>query len=575
VLKLGGSVLRGERDLPRAVSEVYRIWRRGARVVAVVSALGPTTDELLRRAEQLGLPPRGAAFAAYLGGGEHAAASLLALALQKSGLPASLLDAAGAGLVTTGDPHDAEPVALDAGRLLASLGEGGIAVLPGFVGRDASGQPTLLGRGGSDLTALFVAAELGGACVLVKDVGGVFTADPARADLAPRRYASIGWESARAVAGGAVQDKALRFAAARGLAFTVRAPGAPLDAAGAGTRVGSGPDRLAGEGASDPVPPLRVALLGCGAVGGGVLRHLLARPESFLLVGVAVRDPRRAAPEVPRHLLCTPEELLGAPAEVFVEAAGGLGVEPWARRVLESGRHLVTANKALLAESGPALQELAAARGVRLLSSAAVGGALPALETVARVARRPGVRALRAVLNGTSTFVLGRLAQGDTLEEAAAEARRRGFAEADPRLDLDGTDAAQKLTLLLREAFSGATLPEVERRGIDAALVSRVRRGAGSRPGVWRLVASARRAHGRVQARVRPERLLPGDFLATTEEAGNALELVLGNGELLRVRAQGAGRWPTAEAVLADLDDLRLLRARVTLETEVKAVEVR
>ncbi|HEV8629936.1 MAG TPA: homoserine dehydrogenase, partial [Thermoanaerobaculia bacterium] len=171
VLKLGGSVLQSERDLPRAVSEVYRCWRAGDRVLAVVSALGATTEELLRRAEQLGLPPRSPAFPAYLGGGEHAAASLLALALHRAGLPATLLDAAAAGLRTTGDPRDAVPVALDRERVLAALA-GGIAVLPGFVGRDGAGAATLLGRGGSDLTALFVAAELGGACTLLKDVGG-------------------------------------------------------------------------------------------------------------------------------------------------------------------------------------------------------------------------------------------------------------------------------------------------------------------------------------------------------------------------------------------------------------------
>ena len=449
VLKLGGSVLRSERDLPLAVSEVYRCWRGGARVVAVVSALGATTDELLARAEQLGLPTRSEAFPAYLGCGELVAASLLTLALHRSGLPARLLDPAAAGLRTAGDGQDADPVALDRSRLEAALDEDGIVVLPGFVGRDERGRATLLGRGGSDLTAFFAAAEMGGTCVLLKDAGGLFDGDPAVVAGA-RRFATLRWESARAVAGGAVQDKALRFAAARGLAFTVRAPGAL-----AGTEVGARPDRLAalGEGQA----PLRVALLGCGTVGGAVLRHLLERRERYEVVGVAVRDRARAeAAGVARSLLVPLDGLLARSPDVLLELAGGLAVEPWLEEALWRGVHVVTANKALLAARGEPLRELARTRGVRLLSSAAVGGALPALETVGRLARRGPIRGLRGVLNGTSTFVLDRLASGDDLAAAVAEARRRGFAEADPSLDLDGTDAAQKLELLLREAFPDA-----------------------------------------------------------------------------------------------------------------------
>ena len=555
VLKLGGSVLRGERDLPRAVSEVYRCWREGARVVAVVSALGPTTDELLARAEQLGLPTRSPAFPAYLGCGELLAASLLTLALHRAGLPATLLDPASAGLRTAGDRRDAEPVGLDRERLEAELAAHAIVVVPGFVGRCENGHPTLLGRGGSDLTALFLAAELRAECVLLKDVGGLFTGDPAGttdADGAPappvRRFATVGWATARGIAGGAVQDKALRFAAQRGLAFTVRSPGATE-----GTRVGALADRLCPSPAPQGPPPLRVALLGCGTVGGGVLRHLLDRPERYTVAGVAVRDPSRRVTEVPAHLLMTADALVSSLPDVLVEAAGGLAVEPWLCGALRSGIDVVTANKALLATRGGALREAARAGGARLLSSAAVGGALPAIECVRRLAPR-GVRALRAVLNGTSTFVLDQLAKGEELAAAVAAARELGFAEADPRLDLDGTDAAQKLTLLLDEAFPGWSALPVRIRGIDAALEARVH----ARGGTWRLVAQANCNGGEVEARVGVRRLRRDDFLARSTGAGCALEVLLADGDVVRLGAQGAGRWPTAEAVLAALEDLRL-----------------
>jgi homoserine dehydrogenase len=314
-----------------------------------------------------------------------------------------------------------------------------------------------------------------------------------------------------------------------------------------------------------------VALLGCGTVGGGVLRHLLARPERYAVVGVAVRDlARRLAPaaetgcaeEIPRALLCDGEELLSRPADVLVEAAGGLAVAPWIAAALvapwiaaalAAGRHVVTANKTLLAERGVALAALARARGVRLLGSAAVGGALPALETVARLRRRAPVVALRGVLNGTSSFVLDRLAHGEDLEAAIAEARRRGFAEADPSADLDGSDAAQKLSLLLAAAGHDLPWTAVRRGGVDEEAAAAARRG-----GVWRLVARAGVGADGTAAAIRVEEVAPRDLLATPGEASCALEATLANGEVVRLAAQGAGRWPTAEAVLADLEDLRL-----------------
>ena len=120
VVKFGSSVLRAAGDLPLVVHEVYRAWREGGRVVAVVSALGKTTDELLGRAQQLGLPPERTAaadaLATLLATGEAASAALLTLALRRSGIPTTLFDTAQAPLRTHGDPLDAEPVAAFAPR---------------------------------------------------------------------------------------------------------------------------------------------------------------------------------------------------------------------------------------------------------------------------------------------------------------------------------------------------------------------------------------------------------------------------------------------------------------------------
>lgn len=424
VLKFGSSVLRSEADLPAAVQEIYREWRRGAPVVAVVSAFGNTADDLLKRAEQLGLPPS-----------PGAASALLTLALQSSGLPATLLD---------------EPFIASSDRIRRALRDS-IVVTP---------------------------------------------ADP-------------------------------------------------------------------------PHPPLRVALLGCGTVGGGVLERLLARPDLFRVTGVAVRDRERARSSgLPRRLLAAgPVALAEGEADVVVELLGGR--EPARRavvRALKLGKSVVTANKALLAEEIDSLERLAAQSGARLLYSASVGGALPALEAVRRFAGR--IRAVSGVLNGTCNYVLDRLAAGDSMDEAVAAAQAAGFAEADPSLDLDGSDAAQKLSLLTREAFG--VLPRwdaILRRGIagvDRAMLAT----AADRGRAVRLVASAERTSAGLRTSVLPLEVPRSHPFARTSGAGNALRIETTDGEVIDLAAQGAGRWPTCEAVLADLYDLAAARALTPVAAE-------
>lgn len=303
-----------------------------------------------------------------------------------------------------------------------------------------------------------------------------------------------------------------------------------------------------------PFPPLRIALLGCGTVGGGVLQHLLARPSLFQVTGVLVRDLFRDRGGLPRHLFTTDtDELLGRDTDVVVELLGGR--EPAGRILREAlalGRHLVTANKALLAEEIGFLSELAARSGAFLFYSASVGGALPALETVRRAAALGPIRSISGVLNGTCNFVLDRCLAGFSLEEAVAEAQAAGYAEADPTLDLDGSDTAQKLALLVREAF-GVHLSwnEIPRQGIEGL----------PRGKTLRLVASCERTADGLAASVRPLELPTDHLFARATGAGNALRIEMEDGSRTELTAQGAGRWPTSASVLADLQDLHALLA--------------
>jgi homoserine dehydrogenase len=551
VLKFGSSVLRSERDLPRAVHEIYRAWRGGAQVLAVVSAFRKTTDELLRRSETVSEHPEASPLAALLATGEATAAAMLCLALGKAGIPVTMLDPAQAGLRTEGGTLDADLIAVDVVRLKRELREA-VVVLPGFVGRCENGYTTLLGRGGSDFTAVFLATELDARCVLLKDVDGLYASDPAVPGIRRLRFAETTYETALDIGTQLVQPKAVRLAASRGLRFVVTAIGATVE-----TVVGCHINRLADSAKSTP---LRVALLGCGTVGGGVYQRLAALPDLFEVTGVGTRNETRArAAGVPEELITSDlENLIEGECDVVVELVGGTTyAATLIRAALLSGRHVVTANKALMAVEGEQLLSLAAACRVTVRYSAAVGGALPALERIDRARSDGPIRSFSGVLNGTTNFVLDQLAAGKDFACAVAAAQKAGYAEADPRFDLNGTDAAQKLILLARQAF-GVCLPlaAVEREGIDQ-LDPQLLRKARDEGQTVRLIASCRQEADGLKASVKPLVLSHSHTFASVNDVENRLLIEPVAGTPSIVSGKGAGRWPTAESVVADLLDIK------------------
>jgi len=586
VLKLGGSVLRDPRDLSAAVHEVYQHVRRGARVLAVVSAFHGRTDQLARIAAALGSDADPSDRARLLGVGEAESAAALTLALDRAGIPAVTLDPHAVGPTAAGDPLDADPVALDSAQIRAQFERVSAVVLPGFVARLANGAPAVLGRGGSDLTALFAAQQLGAErCILLKDVEALYERDPAAARTRepgaapPRRFVQATFDAALALCGAArstanaaanaesgapddvarqiLQPKALRFARAHGVTFEVAGPGGVT-----GTLVGAPRSVLsAWRGAARP---LRVALAGLGTVGARVLDELAARPDLFEVRTVLVRDAARTGrPAAAAGLITTDAERFLAhvhDVDVLVELCGG--VQPahsWMAHALAHGRDVVTANKAALAVHGPDLAAAARRYGRRLAASAAVGGALPALESVQRAALRHGPRQLvgfEGVLNSTTTFVLDQLHRGSDLAAALAAARAAGYAEADPQLDLDGTDLAQKVTLLARAAgwCEAQPLRWLGTEGVHGAT-------PGPRP--ERLVGTCHLTEVGPLASVTLRRPGAGDPLHGLSGAGNALCLWFADGSRSVLRGRGAGAWPTATAVLADLFELSRSHRRV------------
>jgi homoserine dehydrogenase len=584
VLKFGSSVLTGPDDLDRAVHEIYRCSRQGYQVVAVVSALGNTTNQLLQSAKELAPRPNDEALAELLATGELESATLLNLALSRAGIPSHVLDAARVGIQTAGEVLDSDPVGIDVAPLLRRLDQRSVLVVPGFIGQHQGGSLSLLGRGGSDISALFLAHRLNANCRLLKDVAGLYEWDPTADGPRPRLYEQISYASCRKLDGDIVQQKAVRFAEAHGLKFEVGECAAEFH-----SEVGAEGDTF-----HEQPPSLRkltVSLLGLGTVGYGVYRHLLRHPEKFELTSILVSDlnKKRSAKIAPGLLVDSVARALSGSSNLNRFAASGsaefssggatpsggnppgsrhtsapdlvvdalaAGVERTAEllRYLKNGGALVTADKQLISESTSADGAIRAGQFSGLHYSAAVGGVLPAVETVQQIAAGPGVRSIEGVLNGTSNFVLQQIAQGFSLDEAILEAQQLGFAEADPSADLSGLDAARKLVVLATVAWGRATsVSEVHRIGLEGLTAEQCQ----LRPGeTLRVVARAEQTDDGLKLEVVPRWLPKQHALALAVDEGNALLITDQNSETILVQGKGAGRWPTAEAVFADCLDV-------------------
>ncbi len=279
---------------------------------------------------------------------------------------------------------DAEPRALDAAVVRRALAETGIVVLPGFAGCDDDGMTNLLGRGGSDLTALFLAQQLGAAsCRLVKDVEGLYPRDPHDGAPSTQPYATASWATALRVGRPLVQPKAVEFAQRHRVRFVIGAPGTA-----SGTKVGPYETRLRAEVTR---PRVRVALAGLGTVGLGVYRWLGRYPEQFEVVRILVEQAGKPRPDdVDGALLTTdPWALFEDDADVLVEVIGGTdAAKLLLDHALTSEIDVVTANKALLASNlhylqrgavgdEPRVRLLRECRRSRPGAGGAVGGCTP------------------------------------------------------------------------------------------------------------------------------------------------------------------------------------------------------
>ena len=340
---------------------------------------------------------------------------------------------------------------------------------------------------------------------------------------------------------------------------------------------------------------INIGLLGCGTVGEGVVELVRRRTEKItdltgfrpLIRKILVRDvtKTRNVAFVDEMLTANPTDILqDASIQVVVETIGG--IEParsFILQALRNGKHVITANKDLIALHGTEILEVAETHGVDVLFEAAVGGAIPLVGPLKDNLTANEVTDLKGIINGTTNYILTKMTEtGTDFYSALAEAQRLGFAEADPSSDVDGLDAARKLVILASIAFQTTVhLDEVQVTGIRHITASDVAYAAEIGT-VIKLLAVGSDNDGQLALSVRPTLIPKAHPLAHVSGSFNAL-FVRGDaaGDLMFF-GRGAGSLPTASAVVGDVIALcRNLRlgvagqstARTVLQKSVQAAD--
>lgn len=321
---------------------------------------------------------------------------------------------------------------------------------------------------------------------------------------------------------------------------------------------------------------LGVGVIGCGTVGGGVVKLLVSERDHLRRkTGVAIElrkaadlDPiRRASTGLPDALLTADAAAVLSDPDigVVVEVIGG--VKParlFIEAALAAGKHVVTANKELIAKHGPELLDLARQKQVTLHFEASSCGGIPVIHALGQSLAANRFETLLGIVNGTTNFILTKMHRdGAELADVLAEAQRLGYAEADPTADVDGHDAAYKLAILASLAFDShfdyRAIHTEGIRGISARDIAIARR----RGYVIKLLAiGAAHPDGRVELRVHPALVPETHPLASVADSFNAV-FARGNyvGEVM-FYGRGAGQLPTASAIVGDIIDLAMHQAK-------------
>ena len=330
---------------------------------------------------------------------------------------------------------------------------------------------------------------------------------------------------------------------------------------------------------------INVGLMGLGVVGTGVAAKLLGSSSSLAevtgrkinLKKVLVRDLLRTRDiQLPADVLTTnAKDILADPdIHILVEVMGGTDpAESYLRQGLSSGKHVVTANKEVMAKSGFELMALARDNGVNLLFEASVGGGIPIVGCMMNELAANDIRSIRSIINGTTNYILTRMAHERTsFQQALLEAQELGYAEADPTNDVEGIDAAYKLIILASLGYRQSFQPaDVYCEGISK-LEPQDFRYADELGYAIKFLAIANLDDAAVQLRVYPAFVSAEHMLAKVDGVYNAVEV---DGSLcgpVLFHGMGAGREPTTSAVIGDLIEVVRKTGNLTQSGYVQAI---
>ena len=313
--------------------------------------------------------------------------------------------------------------------------------------------------------------------------------------------------------------------------------------------------------------PLKIAIAGLGTVGGGVVKALTQRQAALAtqagrgieIVAASARDPRKKRDFEVGNWVADPLALATSDADVVVELIGG--DEGVARQLveaaLENGKHVVTANKALLAKHGKRLAELAEKKNLQLKFEAAVAGGIPIVGILREALIAHGVDAVKGILNGTCNYILTEMeVSGRGFAEVLKDAQAKGYAEADPTLDIGGGDTAHKLALLASLAFGTAPdLANMKVEGIEQITAADI--GFASEFGFRiKLLGVARQTASGIDQRVHLAMVRARTPLANVDGAANGVVVDAGAAGSFFFSGRGAGEAPTASAVVSDIVEI-------------------
>ena len=314
---------------------------------------------------------------------------------------------------------------------------------------------------------------------------------------------------------------------------------------------------------------IQIGLLGCGTVGTGVAKLLIENKDLLTArVGADLNLKWVADIDIetdrgvrfPEGVLTTDAQkvLTDPDIDMVIEMIGGDGIaKDFMLQAIKNGKHIVTANKALLAAHGNELFAAAARNGVDLAFEASVGGCMPTIKSVRESLVANHIKSMTGILNGTCNYILSKIEdEGISFQEALAEAQRQGYAEADPTLDVEGTDTAHKIAILAALAYGlEINLKDVYTEGISRITPLDIE-FAGQFGYRIKLLAISKFQNQRVEARVHPTMMPFKNLLTSINGTVNAITVSADAVGDILLYGRGAGMMPTASAVVSDIVDI-------------------